>query len=78
MQLVERARLDLHADVNRYLDAFRIPAAYPEPVTLAHLLTHTAGFEDRGIGFYARGEGDLVPLGSFLAICKGSICIPDC
>jgi CubicO group peptidase (beta-lactamase class C family) len=67
MQLVERGLLDLHADVNRYLDAFQIPATDPEPVTLAHLLTHTAGFEDRGFGFYARSEADLVPLGAFLA-----------
>jgi CubicO group peptidase (beta-lactamase class C family) len=67
MQLVERGRLDLHADVNRYLDAFQIPATYPEPVTLARLITHTAGFEDRGFGFYARSEADLVPLGAFLA-----------
>jgi CubicO group peptidase (beta-lactamase class C family) len=67
MQLVERGLLDLHADVNRYLDAFQIPATYPKPVTLAHLLTHTAGFEDRGFGFYARSEADLVPLGPFLS-----------
>jgi CubicO group peptidase (beta-lactamase class C family) len=67
MQLVERGRLDLHADVNRYLDAFQIPATYPKHVTLAHLLTHTAGFEDRGFGFYARSEADLVPLRAFLA-----------
>jgi CubicO group peptidase (beta-lactamase class C family) len=67
MQLVEQGVLDLHADVNRHLDAFHIPATYPEPVTPAHLLTHTAGFEDRGFGFYARSEADLVPLGAFLA-----------
>jgi CubicO group peptidase (beta-lactamase class C family) len=67
MQLVEQGRLDLHTDVNRYLDAFQIPASYPAPVTLAHLLTHTAGFEDRGFGFYARSEGDLSPLGAFLS-----------
>jgi CubicO group peptidase (beta-lactamase class C family) len=61
MQLVEQGTLDLHADVNRYLDTFQIPAPYPEPVTLAHLLTHTAGFEDRGFGFYARSGGSSRP-----------------
>jgi len=45
MQLVEEGRLDLEADVNQYLD-FRIPDTYPEPITLTHLMTHTAGFED--------------------------------
>ncbi len=67
MQLVEQGRLDLHADVNQYLTAFQIPATYPEPITLAHLLTHTAGFEDRAFGFYARAAADLIPLSAFLA-----------
>src|SRR5512141_299574 len=46
MQLVEQGKLDLDADVNTYLDG-RIPATYPQPITLKHLLTHTAGFEDQ-------------------------------
>ncbi|MBI1299258.1 alpha/beta fold hydrolase [bacterium] len=45
MQLVEQGKLDLHADVNTYLD-FAIPHAFEEPITLHHLMTHTAGFED--------------------------------
>jgi CubicO group peptidase (beta-lactamase class C family) len=45
MQLAEEGRLDLEADVNEYLD-FRIPDTYPEPITLTHLMTHTAGFEE--------------------------------
>lgn len=45
MQLVEQGRLDLDADVQEYLD-FDLPT--PEgTVTLRHLLTHTAGFEER-------------------------------
>lgn len=67
MQLVEQGRLDLDRDVNHYLGGFQVPATWPEPVTLAHLLTHTAGFEDRSIGFYARRPEDLVPLKTFLA-----------
>lgn len=66
MQLVERGKLDLHADINRYL-AFQVPATYPQPVTLAHLLTHTPGFEERAFGSYARSATDLRPLGAFLA-----------
>jgi CubicO group peptidase (beta-lactamase class C family) len=67
MQLIEQGKLDLHSDINRYLDAFQVPATYPAPITLAHLLTHTAGFEDRGFGFYARSERDRVPPSTFLA-----------
>jgi CubicO group peptidase (beta-lactamase class C family) len=46
MQLVEQGKLDLHADVNQYLTSFQLEDTFPEPVTLARLLTHTAGFED--------------------------------
>jgi CubicO group peptidase (beta-lactamase class C family) len=46
MQLVEQGELDLHTDVNHYLTALQLEDTFPEPVTLAHLLTHTAGFED--------------------------------
>jgi CubicO group peptidase (beta-lactamase class C family) len=67
MQLAEQGKVDLHADVNTYLKTFHLPATYPEPITLAHLLTHTAGFEDRETGLYARTTGDLEPLGKWLA-----------
>jgi CubicO group peptidase (beta-lactamase class C family) len=46
MQLVEQDLLDLHADVNTYLNIFQVANPFPEAVTLAHILTHTAGFED--------------------------------
>ena len=45
MQLVEQGKLDLDADVNRYLD-FSIPAYAGQPVTLRELMTHTAGFDN--------------------------------
>lgn len=46
MQLVERGILDLDEDINHYLRSFEINSSLSDPVTLAHLLTHTAGFED--------------------------------
>ncbi len=67
LQLAEQGKLNLHADVNTYLKTFHIPATYLQPITLAHLLTHTAGFEDRGTGPYARSTRDLEPLGQWLA-----------
>jgi CubicO group peptidase (beta-lactamase class C family) len=50
MQLAEQNRLDLNADVNTYLGDFQIPDTFPQPITLAHLLTHTAGFDKRDQG----------------------------
>jgi CubicO group peptidase (beta-lactamase class C family) len=67
MQLVEQGKLDLNADINTYLGGFKIPATYPQPITLKHLLTHTAGFEDRLIGTVRQRAEDLEPLASFLA-----------
>lgn len=46
MQLVERGKLDLDADVNQYLDFEIPPGPDGEPVTPRDLLTHTAGFEE--------------------------------
>ena len=66
MQLWEQGKVDLDADVNSYLD-FEIPATFPEPITLTHLLTHTAGFEDRARGLFADGPEDMLPLGEVLA-----------
>jgi CubicO group peptidase (beta-lactamase class C family) len=45
MQMVEQGKLDLDTDINQYLD-FKIPEAFGQPITLRHILTHTAGFED--------------------------------
>jgi CubicO group peptidase (beta-lactamase class C family) len=69
MQLVEQGRLDLDADVTTYLD-FPIPATYPEPITLGHLMSHTAGFENRDLvrfGWTAPTPEELTPLGPWLA-----------
>lgn len=55
MQLVEQGKLDLDADVNSYLRELRIPATYPRPITLRHMMTHTAGFEEGVLG-YLRGD----------------------
>jgi CubicO group peptidase (beta-lactamase class C family) len=65
MQLVEQGKLDLNADINTYLD-FRIPATYPQPITLKHLLTHTSGFEDRHFGSVVADAKDLVPVREWL------------
>jgi CubicO group peptidase (beta-lactamase class C family) len=44
MQLVEQGKIDLDADINRYLD-FKIPPRSGNPITMRNLMQHTAGFE---------------------------------
>lgn len=66
MQLVEQGKLDLHADVNRYLEDFQIPATYPEPITLHHLLTHTPGFDDQLSNIFSFDPTSLAPLDVYL------------
>ncbi len=68
MQQVEQGALDLDADVNDYLADLEIPDTFPEPVTAAHLLTHTAGFgEYYLLGSAAPGPGESDPLAESLA-----------
>ncbi|MFD0888384.1 serine hydrolase domain-containing protein, partial [Streptosporangium algeriense] len=51
LRLVRKGRLDLSADVNRYLTSFKIEDTWPgRPVTLENLLTYTAGFDDDIVG----------------------------
>lgn len=46
MQQVEQGKIDLDADINKYLD-FKIPDYAGKPVTMRQLMTHTAGFEEQ-------------------------------
>jgi CubicO group peptidase (beta-lactamase class C family) len=66
MQLVEQGKLDLHTDINQYLTAFQLESTFPEPVTLAHLLTHTGGFLDPPYVTYFDPQ-EVQPLEPFLA-----------
>lgn len=63
MQLVEEGKLDLDADVNDYLTSFQIPDTFTEPVQVWHLLSHTAGFEDKPqVGAFSRSADGLPDL----------------
>ena len=65
MQQVEQGKLDLDRDANTYLD-FKIPASYPEPVTLRNLMTHTPGFEETDKNLIQEDARHLEPLGHYL------------
>ncbi len=67
MQLAERGLLELHEPVNDYLKDFQIGDKCSKPVTTAHLLTHTAGFDERLTGVYSRTPEELVPLQEYIA-----------
>jgi CubicO group peptidase (beta-lactamase class C family) len=76
MQLAESGKLDLNADVNSYLSRFKVKDPYPQPVTSAELLTHSAGLDDSVFGLAARNPSQVVPLGAFLARHMPSVVMP--
>ena len=65
MQLVEQGKIDLDKDVNEYLD-FRIPPRNGQPITMRHILTHTAGFEETVRHLIHDNPDKLVPLDRYV------------
>jgi len=65
MQQVEAGKIDLDADINRYLD-FRMPERDGPPITMRHLMTHTAGFEEVLKNLYAADSKRFLAVGAFL------------
>jgi CubicO group peptidase (beta-lactamase class C family) len=60
MQLVEQGKLDLDTDVNEYLEGFQIADTWPgQPITLRHIMTHTAGFEDGALGYLIQDDPEM-------------------
>lgn len=59
LQLAGEGKLDLDADVNRYLD-FAIPPCAGKPLTLRALMTHVAGFENATAHRVVAAPGDLI------------------
>jgi CubicO group peptidase (beta-lactamase class C family) len=66
MQLADGGDVELDMPVDRYVHRVRIPATYPEPVTVRHLLTHTAGFDEIRPGTQAAAADGVLPLPDFL------------
>ena len=66
MQLVEQGKLDLDRDVNDYLD-FKIPATFPQPITLRNIMTHTSGFAETAKDLFVKDATYVKPLSTYLA-----------
>ncbi len=67
-QLIAAGRIDPDADVNRYLTDVTIEDTFPgRPVTMNHLLTHTAGFDKDYVGLNGTGSTGIAALGDSLA-----------
>lgn len=67
MQLVEQGKIDLEADVNDYLQDISIHEAFDGPVRVKHLLAHTPGFEDAGLGhIFEHNPDDVLSLKDYL------------
>lgn len=69
MQLVEQGKLDLDTDVNTYLSSFKVKDTWPgQPVTMRHIMTHTAGFEDGVLGYLIIDDPSrIIPLAEAMA-----------
>lgn len=67
LQLIEKGKLDLNRDVNMYLKSFELEKNYSDPVSLTNLLTHTAGFDDKKIGYIIRFPSEVFKLSEYLA-----------
>ncbi|MGH8213306.1 MAG: serine hydrolase domain-containing protein, partial [Rhodanobacteraceae bacterium] len=65
MQQVAAGKIDLDADVNRYLD-FKIPKKFGKPITMRDLMTHTPGFEDTLGEEFLSDPKQLFPIGDYV------------
>ena len=65
MQLHEQGKLDLTKDINTYLD-FKIPATYPQPITLTDVLSHTPGLEEDGRDLFTEDPAHITPMQQWL------------
>lgn len=68
MQLVERGLIDIDAPVQDYLPNLQLRTRFKPPVTMKHLMAHTAGFEDTTLGHLFENQPSAVlPLEEHLA-----------
>lgn len=66
MQLAEQGKINLNEDINTYFSSFQIEEAFGEPITVSHLLTHTAGFDDQILDIGVQDYRQALPIEEYL------------
>lgn len=66
-QLAAEGRIDIDAPAERYLAGLRFSSPFDTDVTVRHLLTHAAGFDESTIGLKTRTPEEIPSLADFLA-----------
>jgi CubicO group peptidase (beta-lactamase class C family) len=59
LKLVQDKKIDLYTDINNYLSTWKFPydtVSHGKKITVAELLSHTAGLTVHGFGGYERGD----------------------
>lgn len=63
MQLYEQGKINLDEDVRSYLpDGFLSNLSYDEPITMTHLMNHTAGFQETTWDVEVLDKKDIISL----------------
>ncbi|NNE02813.1 MAG: beta-lactamase family protein [Eudoraea sp.] len=62
IQLYEKGLVELHTDIRKYLPDEDFDFLSEEPITLHHLLTHTAGFDLTDTGDAALSPEEVIPI----------------
>lgn len=63
MQLYEQGKIDLDEDIGNYLpDGFLSNLSYDEPITMTHLMNHTAGFQETTWDVEVLDKKDIISL----------------
>lgn len=71
MQLAEQGKIDLDADIKEYLpEGFLSNLSYDIPVTMIHLMNHTAGFQDEPADMSILEDGYLSTLSEAISAHK--------
>ena len=66
LQQIDQGKIDLNQNVNTYLSDWTIDNPFDSSITPIHLLTHSAGFNEKLVGYMAKSNADLGPLGDHL------------
>lgn len=68
MQLEEDGKIDLDEDISKYLPEGFLKKSFNEPITMKHLMSHTAGFEESVEKMMVLDKKDILPLDKYLAV----------